>query len=272
MSASWVPEFNDRPFFATAASNRSLRKLLVESWSKGGAAEAVVQQKLKNRKESEQELKKKSDSLEILSLDFAQVQYQRTLGNNPKKILSVSSKPFKGCKLSITVWRPTSSGSRRRGDAPSGDARGMKRSQTSTVITDLTVFVDKYWAENTYGDALPVELMAIPLKSFNGHEAEGFVEAYISATDAVITAARITLPYESPIDDALMKKKQLRWHLKEVGIKDSLPSLVALEKDGMITKAPKRSAKYFEHLHRGNEQTQYEVVSVMSFVQVQRKR
>ncbi|KAK0421623.1 hypothetical protein EV421DRAFT_1916196 [Armillaria borealis] len=87
MSAIWAPKFNDRPVVATAASN-SLRKLLVESWSKSDAyelAEAVVQLQLKNWEESEQELKKKSDSLEILGLDFGRVQYQNALGEYPEK-------------------------------------------------------------------------------------------------------------------------------------------------------------------------------------------
>ncbi len=60
----------------------------MESWSKSDAyelAEAVVHLQLKNWEESEQELKKKSDSLEILGLNFGRVQYQSALGEYPEK-------------------------------------------------------------------------------------------------------------------------------------------------------------------------------------------
>ncbi|PBK64475.1 hypothetical protein ARMSODRAFT_1087899 [Armillaria solidipes] len=82
-----LPQYDDRPVVATAASN-SLRSLLLESWKQGDAydlAKAVVELQLKNWEQSEREAQNKSDSLEILGLDFGQVQYQGALGENPQK-------------------------------------------------------------------------------------------------------------------------------------------------------------------------------------------
>ncbi len=82
-----MPQYDDRPVVATAASN-SLRSLLLESWKQGDAydlAKAVVELQLKNWEQSEREAQNKSDSLEILGLDFGQVHYQGALGENPQK-------------------------------------------------------------------------------------------------------------------------------------------------------------------------------------------
>ncbi|KAK0225165.1 hypothetical protein EDD85DRAFT_980515 [Armillaria nabsnona] len=82
-----LPQYDDRPVVATAASN-SLRSLLLESWKQGDAydlAKAVVELQLKNWEQSEREAQNKSDSLEILGLDFGQVHYQGALGENPQK-------------------------------------------------------------------------------------------------------------------------------------------------------------------------------------------
>ncbi len=82
-----MPQYDNRPVVATAASN-SLRSLLLESWKQGDAydlVKAVVELQLKNWEQSEREAQNKSDSLEILGLDFGQVQYQGALGENPQK-------------------------------------------------------------------------------------------------------------------------------------------------------------------------------------------
>ncbi|KAK0185798.1 hypothetical protein F5146DRAFT_1163287 [Armillaria mellea] len=83
-----LPQYCDnRPVVATAASN-SLRSLLLESWKQGDAydlAKAVVELQLKNWEQSEREAQNKSDSLEILGLDFGQVQYEGALGETPQK-------------------------------------------------------------------------------------------------------------------------------------------------------------------------------------------
>ncbi|KAK0458461.1 uncharacterized protein EV420DRAFT_1542382 [Desarmillaria tabescens] len=86
-SDNGLPQYNDRPVIATAASN-SLRSLLLESWKQGDAydlAKAVVELRLKNWEQSERGAQNKSDSLEILGLDFSRVQYHGALRENPQK-------------------------------------------------------------------------------------------------------------------------------------------------------------------------------------------
>lgn len=84
---SGLPQYNERPVVATAASSR-LRSLLLESWEQGDAydlAKAVVELQLKIWEQSEREAQNKSDSVEMLGLDFGRVQYQGALGENPQK-------------------------------------------------------------------------------------------------------------------------------------------------------------------------------------------
>ncbi|PBK72559.1 hypothetical protein ARMSODRAFT_1016511 [Armillaria solidipes] len=147
MSANWAPKFNGRPVVATAASN-SLRKLLVESWSKADAyelAEAVVQLQLKNWEESEQELKKKSDSLEILGLDFGRVQYQSALGEYPEKdsesIIEASRLPYSIRCAGLKAM------AHEDGGASSGDAREKKKSRVERQ-DELIADADEWILQN----------------------------------------------------------------------------------------------------------------------------
>ncbi|KAK0474905.1 hypothetical protein IW261DRAFT_1497676 [Armillaria novae-zelandiae] len=110
---SGLPQYDNRPVVATAASN-SLRSLLLESWKQGDAydlAKAVVELQLKNWKQSEREAQNKSDSLEILGLDFGRVQYQGALGENPQKdseaiiqVIRESQTVDKGFLKDIWTW------------------------------------------------------------------------------------------------------------------------------------------------------------------------